>query len=357
MKEQKGKIRIKDIAVLAGVSEGTVDRVLHKRGDVSAKSLEAVNKVLEDINYTPNFFARSLASKKQFRFVCFFPEFKEFDYWHAVSTGFEIAAKEFANYNVLVEMKCFNQFDSQSFVNNAESILATNPDAVLIAPIFRDESLKFISQLSLNNIPFSFIDSMLEDTNFITYYGQHSFQSGYIAAKFSLEPCVENSQILVVTTKRNGALSNQTIGRYNGFVQYIIDNEYHAKVEVVKVELIDNDDEFNNVKLNEIFNNYHNIRTVVTFNSKVFALAEYLEKMNKANIKLIGYDNLEQNVEYLKKGHVSYIIAQRPEKQSYLSVRDMCNYLVFNQEVRKVNYVPIDVLMKENVDYYMDFRE
>ena len=59
MKEIKSKIRIKDIAVLAGVSEGTVDRVLHQRGDVSAKSLEAVNKVLEEIKYTPNLMARS----------------------------------------------------------------------------------------------------------------------------------------------------------------------------------------------------------------------------------------------------------------------------------------------------------
>jgi len=37
MKTQNTKIRIKDIATLAGVSEGTVDRVLHNRGEVSEK--------------------------------------------------------------------------------------------------------------------------------------------------------------------------------------------------------------------------------------------------------------------------------------------------------------------------------
>ena len=34
------KIRIKDIALRAGVSVGTVDRVLHKRPNVSPKALE-----------------------------------------------------------------------------------------------------------------------------------------------------------------------------------------------------------------------------------------------------------------------------------------------------------------------------
>ncbi|MBP6356108.1 MAG: LacI family DNA-binding transcriptional regulator, partial [Paludibacter sp.] len=54
MKNQNTKIRIKDIATMAGVSEGTVDRVLHERGEVSEKSREAVQKVLDEINYSPN---------------------------------------------------------------------------------------------------------------------------------------------------------------------------------------------------------------------------------------------------------------------------------------------------------------
>ena len=43
-------IRIKDIARLAGVSVGTVDRVLHKRGKVSDKALEKVHAILAQID-------------------------------------------------------------------------------------------------------------------------------------------------------------------------------------------------------------------------------------------------------------------------------------------------------------------
>lgn len=64
MKSLPDKIRIKDIARLANVSTGTVDRVLHNRGEVSAKSREKVEKVLKEINYQPNIYASALASKK-----------------------------------------------------------------------------------------------------------------------------------------------------------------------------------------------------------------------------------------------------------------------------------------------------
>ena len=64
---------IKDIARMAGVSAGTVDRVLHNRGDVSAASLEKVRKVLDEISYQPNMFAIGLAAKKRYSTVSIIP--------------------------------------------------------------------------------------------------------------------------------------------------------------------------------------------------------------------------------------------------------------------------------------------
>jgi LacI family transcriptional regulator len=57
-----------------------------------------------------------------------------------------------------------------------------------------------------------------------------------------------------------------------------------------------------------------------------------LETLQQTEINLLGYDLLEKNIEYLKKGVISYLIAQRPEKQIFCSVRDICNKLI--------NYLP-----------------
>ena len=65
MAARNGKIRIKDIAEMAGVSEGSVDRILHNRGNVSKKSEAKIRAVLDKINYKPNKYASVLASNKQ----------------------------------------------------------------------------------------------------------------------------------------------------------------------------------------------------------------------------------------------------------------------------------------------------
>lgn len=357
MEELNNKIRIKDIAKLAGVSEGTVDRVIHQRGDVSAKSLEAVNKVLKEINYTPNLIARSLASKKQYRFVCLYPKHNKADYWQSVDEGFNLAAGEFIHYNVQIEKLYFNQFDALSFIDISNDALKKKPDAVFIAPIFRKECLLFVDELKKRNIPFSFIDSMIEDTDFVTYYGQHSFQSGYIAAKLLLNSFIDNEKVLVIRTQRKGAVSNQTLNRNNGFMQYIQEKQLVNKLELINLEFKDDDENSNLEIMREVFATHTNITAAITFNSKAYRLAKLLETLNRSEVRLIGYDLLEQNVNYLKQGMISYLIAQRPDKQAYFSVRDMCRELIFKQKVTKINYVPIDVLMKENIEYYLEFRE
>lgn len=353
------KIRIKDIARLAGVSEGTVDRVIHNRGEVSAKSLEAVNNALKELNYSPNIFARSLASRKQYRFTCLIPKYAKGDYWEVVEEGFDVAGREFANYNVRINKYYFDQFDAASFNDAAELVLSDLPDAVLMAPIFKAETLKFTSKLAENNIPFSFVDSMVEEAGFLTYYGQNSFQSGYVAAKLLLNMLPEKAEIIVIRTQRKqGAVSNQTFNRYKGFMHYIDEQHINNTYKLINVELKDDDEGENLKMLEEVFRKNVNIKAAITFNSKVSRLAMHLKAMKRIDgVRILGYDLLEKNVTYMKEGVVSYLIAQRPDKQAYYSVRDMCRELIFEQGVNKINYVPIDILMRENIDYYMDFKE
>lgn len=58
------KLTISDIAKMAGVSPGTVSKVMNKTGSLSAKTIERVNKVIEETGYQPSFSAKSLATKK-----------------------------------------------------------------------------------------------------------------------------------------------------------------------------------------------------------------------------------------------------------------------------------------------------
>ena len=68
------QIRIKDIAEKAKVSIGTVDRVLHNRGEVAESTRKKILEIIEDLDYKPNILASTLASKKPAIFVTLLPK-------------------------------------------------------------------------------------------------------------------------------------------------------------------------------------------------------------------------------------------------------------------------------------------
>lgn len=59
-------VTIKDVALHAGVSPKTVSRVINGEQHVRAEVREAVQRVVDELDYRPNVFARSLSSSKSY---------------------------------------------------------------------------------------------------------------------------------------------------------------------------------------------------------------------------------------------------------------------------------------------------
>lgn len=58
------KLTIRDIARMAGVSPGTVSKVINGTGSISPQTIKTVKKIIQETGYQPSFSARSLATKK-----------------------------------------------------------------------------------------------------------------------------------------------------------------------------------------------------------------------------------------------------------------------------------------------------
>lgn len=65
---------IKDVARRAGVSFKTVARVVNNEGNVRAEMREAVLRAVDELNYRPNAYARSLSSSRSFLLGMFFDD-------------------------------------------------------------------------------------------------------------------------------------------------------------------------------------------------------------------------------------------------------------------------------------------
>lgn len=340
---------------MAGVSAGTVDRVLHDRGDVSRASREKVQKVLDEIDYHPNMFAIGLAAKKRYHIVCIIPYYIEHDYWHSVAQGIDRAAQELRPFNVGVSYLFYSHATKASYETAYTQLWSEPVDAVLIAPNFQDTTLKLTSYLEEKKIPYAFVDFNMEQTHALCYIGQDSQVSGYIAAKILMRRYREGQElVLFLNNQKNSPAEVQMQRRLKGFMQYLAAE--HNNLTIHDVVLHKEDTDINEKQLDTFFSEHPNASLGVVFNSRVYQVASYLQKKGQKLDALVGYDLLQKNVEYLKSGEVNYLIGQRPGLQGYCGIKALCNHVVFKKPVIPVKYMPIDVLMKENIEFYFEFE-
>ena len=346
---------IKDIAQMAGVSAGTVDRVLHNRGDVSQKSKEKVQKVLDEINYQPNVFAIGLAAKKKYTITCMIPYYVEHDYWHSVATGIERARQELRPFNVSVDYLHYKHGDRKSYQDACQKIEKSDTDALLLAPNFREDTLSMLAYLKDKNIPFAFIDFDIEEAKALKYIGQDSYKSGYIAAKILMRNYQQGQElILFLNNNKDNPAEIQMKRRLEGFMKYI--SEEHKDIAIHEVILNKNNPEKNNEILSDFFRKHPKATLGAVFNSRVYQVGHYLREKRQNMTGLIGYDLLRNNTELLKSGEVTYLIGQRPGLQGYCGVKTLCDNIVFKKSVEPLKYMPIDILIKENIDFYFEFE-
>lgn len=345
------RIRIKDIARLANVSVGTVDRVLHGRSGVSEASRKRVEEILKQLDYQPNMYASALASNKKYTFACLLPKHLEGEYWTDVQKGIREAVSTYSDFNISVDITHYDPYDYNSFAATSRAVIEERPDGVMFAPTIPQYTKEFTDALNGLGIPYIYIDSQIKDVPPLAFFGQNSHQSGYFAARMLMLLAGNDREIVIFRKIHEGVIgSNQQENREIGFRQYM--REHHPDCNILELDLHAAPNIEDNRMLDDFFSEHPEVKNGITFNSKVYIIGEYLKMRRKNNINLIGYDLLERNVACLEDGTVSFLIAQQPELQGFNSIRTLCDHLIFKKEVTCTNYMPIDLLTKENIDYY-----
>jgi len=355
-KESVLKIGIKDIAKQANVSIGTVDRVLHNRTEVSKTTREQVLKIIDESGYTPNVLARSLSSKVYYTIAVLIPDPTNIAYWEKPLEGIKAAAREIKKFNFEIQITTFDYSTENSFLEKANEILESNPSGFIFAPVFYDSSLKMIEKCDQLKIPYVFIDVFIDNCKNLAYFGQNSVQSGYLAASL-MSYCLDKriNHIYIVKPLNPSAPVYHLSLRDKGFGSFF-KSELNQQAIVHSVEVDISSPSILVESLDAIFSSDQKPSGLFVANSRVHLVARYFENNNIKDVILIGYDLLEQNVEYLEKGIIQFLICQKPEEQGYKGVFSLFNHLFLKKPVDKLNYSPIDIIMKENIEYYKNFK-
>jgi LacI family transcriptional regulator len=349
----KSNPRIKDIANMAGVSIGTVDRVLHNRGEVAQETREKILKIATELNYSPNLMARALKTKRKFQLVSMLPEATDDNpFWYKHQQGIDRALSELAPYPVGLMTLNFDGCSETDFRKKTDEILKMAPDGVLLAPVFKQESIAFCQQLCQLHIPFVFVDTFINEVDYLAFVGEDAYQSGRVAAQLIDFGTDTSKDILIVNIARDLENTLHLNSRMQGFQSYFLDAGKNEGLKI-SLELPSSDYQEVKLKLDQVLTNNPNIGAVFVTSSKTYLIARYLEQENKKSIHLVGYDIVDRSVRYLRTGHIRFLIGQRPAEQAERALKKLFDFLVSNRVTVKTEYLPIDVIMSENINFFI----
>ena len=179
-----------------------------------------------------------------------------------------------------------------------------------------------------------------------------AFASGYFAARMLMLIASKEKEVMFFKLTQNGhSSSKQQDNREVGFRHYMRDHFPEIKIIELDVPWGGTKQEYTTA-LTAFFDEHPDVHHCITLSSKAHIVGDFLLKSNRRDIQIMGYDMVEKNAHCLKEGSISFLIAQHAYQQGYCCIDALFKAIVLKKKVQPVNYMPIELLSPENVDFY-----
>lgn len=335
---------MKEIAELAGVSRGTVDRVINKRGAVNPKTEEKILEIARALEYKPNRAGIALAAqKRKFRFgIVMFGENNPF--FKDVKHGFEERIRELEEYNCTVIIRTTSDFGIADQLEAIDSLVLEGINALAIAPQNDRRIAEKINELYHAGIPTVTFNTDIENSSRIAYVGSDYYKCGRTAAGLlhlmthddvHIGIINGSSQILCHTERIAGFKSCLDKFPYMNVVAYI---ENH-------------DDDFTAYELTKkMLNEHPEINALFFAAGGTYGGCKAILSTGRTDIKVITFDKIDSTLEMMELGVISATICQEPHIQGSLPLKILFNYLTTGElPAQEQHFTKVEIRILENV--------
>lgn len=212
-------ITIKDVAKAANVSVATVSRVLNNKNNVSEEAVQAVNRAVEELGYSPNFLGRDLRKSETKRILALIAS-TERSFYNDVLRGMQDAAYA-QGYDILIattrnspehEMHLLGMLFSRAV--DGAVLLAPRLDGKTIVDLAKRYKLAIcLERLDINDVLCVTIDNE---------------RAGYDATKYLIGK--GRKRIGLITT---AVRSQSSVDRENGYARALKDSGIEVDPQLI----------------------------------------------------------------------------------------------------------------------------
>lgn len=330
-------LTIKEIAKLANVSRGTVDRVIHGRESVSPETRKRVEQILKEYNYQSNIHAQSLASlKNQFK-IGVITNSIDNEFFDLVLEGLKYQNDFFRNTELIIkELKGYDVENQLKEINNLKN---QDLNALIITPIDHIDIANALNELK---IPIVTVNNDI-DIEKLAFVGCDYHNSGMLAGDLANISLKNGGKVAIVVGSFNVRGHKE---RIKGFRK-----SYYKGGEILTFENQD-DDEISYKITKEIILK-DNVDLIYFGAAGIAGGLKALKELNK-NIPVITVDETVAVRNSLKTGDVLATITQQPYKQGSRAIRIVHDYLIYNRKPNEVEELTNNKVILKNSNYVIE---
>ena len=336
---------IKEIAALAGVSRGTVDRVLNERGAVNPETAEKIRKIAKELDYKPNRAGLVLAAqKKRLKLgVILFSNGNPF--FQDVLAGIDEKAEELANYNCTVITKQIS-FGVETQLQAIDELLAEEVNGIAMTPYNDDRIRNRINALYEQGIPVVTLNTDIENSRRLAYVGSNYIRSGATAAGL-LQLMTSGTVNIGIVTGSSKILCHTE--RIAGFLKTLA--PYRSQIHVVDTVEIHDDEVESYEKTTALLSEHPEINALFFAAGGVYGGCRSVEALErKGSVRIIAFDLVPTTRQMLENNTIAATICQQPKIQGSKPLSLLFAYLTTGETPEKeYNYTAVDIRIKENL--------
>src|SRR5579872_6645966 len=198
-------VRLKDIAHDLNVSVMTVSKVVRGCADVGAETRSRVLARIKELNYQPNWVARSLAARRTFMIGLIVPDLMH-SFFAEIAKGISTAIRP-AGYDVVI---CNSEESAELESSEVDRLLGRQVDGLILASAQAPDATAVFERIEARNVPYVLIDRRFPNRN-ASYIGADDEAIGRLATHHLIERgCRRIAHIA-------GPPNNPGVGRLKGF--------------------------------------------------------------------------------------------------------------------------------------------
>jgi len=320
------KPTIKMVAEEAGVSRGTVDRVLNNRSHVRPEVYEKVVKALEDTGYLSprDTYQINLGNSKlkSVKLGVILPNWTGHFKWEILN-GIELAIEELKEFQIKIIIEECQSDIPEEIIEKIDRLLAQGIEGISLCAMNDPRVVEKVNILKEQKIPAVTYNSDLPDSSRICFVGQDYNKSGRIAAELIRKCLPENGEILaaVGNLEFNGHRT-----RLKGFQDRMAEIGFpEAQINIIETF---NDYQLTYKKITNALNENPNIKAIYMANRSVSGCVKAIEDLGiPGRLRIICHDISDRTKAYLQNDIIDFSISQDLFQQGYQPLICLYEYL------------------------------